>query len=420
MSPAPSMELIRASIFHTPENAFHYEGALRAFPNGALVVEGGKILACGDYSEVRARFAEAPVRDLRGSTMVPGFVDTHVHFPQLSVIGGLGYSLLDWLDELTLPEEAAMADAGYAAVVAREFVRELASHGTTTALVFGAHFVEATWLMMGAAANVGLRVIGGLVLSDRNLRPELHTTADQAWSESLELMDRVSRHARLGYAVIPRFALSASEPILEVCQALLKRDPGLRFTTHINENPREIEAVASCFPAARDYLEVYEKFDLVGRHSVLAHNVHPSDSEIERVAARGASVAHCPCSNAALGSGIFPMRRHLDRGARFALGSDVGAGIGFGMLKESLQAYLMQRVAREPITITPAQMLYLATRAGAEALGMESEIGDFGVGKSADYVVMRGDGNLAEMFTPGRADAISEVRVENDVVYRAE
>jgi guanine deaminase len=410
------VEIVRGAVFHTPENAFHYSTALRAFEDGALAIEDGRILACGDYSEVRPRFPEAHVRDLRGSFIVPGFVDTHVHFPQVRIVGGLGYSLLDWLELLALPEEARLADPVYAAAIAEEFVQGLASHGTTTALVFGAHFVAANEALFDAADRAGLRVISGLVVADRLLRPELHATPDEAWRECHRLMERVRGRRRLGYAVMPRFAVAASEPMLEVCQALLKEDASLHFTTHINENVREVESAAELFPWARDYLEIYEKYDLIGRRSVLAHNVHGTDSEITRLAARGASVAHCPCSNAALGSGIFPMRRHLDRNARFGLGSDVGAGTGFGMPKEALQAYLMQRVAPEPMTITPAQMLYLATRAGAEALGMESKIGDFAVGKSADYVVIEAapSSSPAVLFTLG-AEAIIEVRVENEI-----
>ncbi len=429
-------EILRAAVFHTPDNAFHAAEALRAHADGGLVTAGGKVLACADYSSARALFPDAVVRDLRGSFILPGFVDTHIHFPQVRVIGGLGHSLLDWLDGLTLPEEARLADARYSRDIAGEFVYALASHGTTAALVFGAHYVDATAALFDAAAHAGLRVIGGLVLADRLLRPELHVTPDRAWRGCRELAAHVRGHARLGYAVIPRFALAAGEPLLEVCQALLKEDPSFRFTTHINESPREIAAVASLFPQARDYLDVYEKYDLIGPRSVLAHNIHPSDSEVDRLAARGAVVAHCPCSNAALGSGIFPMRKHLERNARFALGTDVGGGIGFGMLKEALQAYLMQRVAPAAMTITPAQMLYLATRAGAEALGMEAAIGDFTAGKSADFVVLRppvksplaavlrGGGEpervLAALFTLGGADSICEVRVEGDIVFRAE
>lgn len=429
-------ELIRATVFHTPENAFHTEAALRAHADGALAVRGGKVLACGDYSGVHPLFPDASVRDLRGSWLLPGFVDTHIHFPQVRLIGELGHSLMDWLDRFTLPEEARFSDPDYAAAIAGEFVHGLVSHGTTTALVFGAHFVDATAALFDVAARAGVRLTGGLVLSDRMLRTELHSTPDAAWRNCRALMDRVRGRPRLGYAVIPRFALSASEPMLEVCQALLQSDLSALFTSHINESPREIESVASLFPWAHDYLEVYEKYDLIGQRSVLAHNVHPTDAEIDRFAARGASVAHCPCSNAALGSGIFPMRRHLERNAHIALGTDVGGGTGFGVMKEALQAHLLQRVAPDTMTISPAQMLYLATRAGAEALGMEDTIGDFSPGKSADYVVMRpaekgtlaavlrGGGDpsriLAALFTLGNADSICEVRVEGDIVFGAE
>ena len=427
------MELLRGSIFHTPDNPFHSARALQSYADGALVVDAGKILACGDYAVLRAQFAAATVRDLSGSFILPGFIDTHIHFPQVRIIGGLGYTLLDWLDKLTLPEEARFADAGYATTIAQEFVHSLASHGTTTALVFGAHFVDATATLFAAASVAGLRIISGLVLSDRMLRDELHTTPDRAWRDSNDLMTRVASIPRVGYAVIPRFALSTSEPLLEVCQALLKQDPSLLFTSHINENSREIETVASLFPWAKDYLGIYEKFDLIGSRSVLAHNVHTSNAEIERIAEHGASVAHCPCSNAALGSGFFPMRRHLEKDARFALGTDVGGGTGFGILKEALQSHLLQRLAPNPMTISPAQMLYLATRAGALALQMDASVGDFTPGKQADYVVIRPRPNsplsnilnalpepvrtLGAIFSAACAEDIREVRVGGDLVH---
>lgn len=426
-------ELLRAGIFHTPENAFHSSQALRAFADGGLAVADGKILACGDYSAVRDQFPEAPVRDLTGSFLLPGLIDTHVHFPQVRVIGRLGHSLLEWLDRLTLPEEARFADPGYARTIAGEFIEGLASNGTTTALVFGAHFVEATAALFTAGAHIGLRIVSGLVLADRLLRDDLHTTPERAWRDSQNLIARIARFPRLRYAVIPRFALAASEPMLELCEALLKKDPFLVFTSHINESPREIEMVASLFPWAKDYLAVYEKFELIGRRSVLAHNIHAGSSEIGRLAKHGASVAHCPCSNAALGSGIFPMRRHLELNAHFALGTDVGGGTGFGVLKEALQCHLLQRLAPDAMTVTPAQMLYLATRAGAEALAMESSIGDFTPGKQADYIVIqpRANGPLANvlrnqpdsedalgaLFTLVSAQDIREVHVGGDLVH---
>jgi guanine deaminase len=277
-------------------------------------------------------------------------------------------------------------------------------------------------------------------LSDRLLRPDLLQTPDAAYRDSKALIDRFGARR---YAVTPRFAFSASEAILSVCQSLIKEDPNLLFTTHINENIQEIEEVARLFPWAADYLAVYDRFGLIGARSVLAHNIHAGASELQRLAAQGAArlttIAHCPSSNAALGSGIFPMRRHIEANVRFALGTDVGGGTGFGMLKEGLQAYLMQRVASEPTTLSPAQMLYLATRAGAEALGIEDETGDFETGKSADLVYLRPpEGSvlagvlkrlessgeqepiIAALFTLAGAESVKEVRVaDHAIVDRA-
>jgi guanine deaminase len=404
-----------------------------AHADGGLAIENGKVVDCGDYGTVARAHPDASVRDLRGGYIVPGFIDAHVHFPQVRILGGLGYGLLDWLEQLTLPEEARMADAACASAMAQEFVTALAEHGTTTALAFGSHFAGATAALFTAAERRGLRIFSGLVLSDRLLRTELHQTPDAAYRDSRTLIERFGS-AR--YAVTPRFAFSASEAMLSVCQALVKEDSHLRFTTHINENSQEIEQVARLFPWATDYLAVYERFDLIGARSVLAHNVHPGASELQRLAARGtaraASIAHCPCSNAALGSGIFPMRRHIEANVRFALGTDVGAGTGFGMLKEGLQAYLMQRIAPEPLNLSPTQMLFLATRAGAEALGIADETGDFESGKAADLVYLRPPESsilagvlkrledpervIAALFTLAGGESVKEVRVSDHAV----
>jgi guanine deaminase len=427
------VNILRATVFHTPRNAFHFANALAAYPDGGLAIENGKVADCGDYSTVREAHPDAAVRDLRGGYILPGFIDTHVHFPQVRIVGGLGYGLLDWLEQLTLPEEVRLAEADYACCIAREFISALAEHGTTTALVFGSHFASATAALFTAAQQHGLRIFSGLVLSDRMLRPELLQTPDAAYLDCRTLIERFGSGR---YAVTPRFAFSASGAMLSVCQALMHEDSGVRFTTHINENSEEIEEVRRSFPWAGDYLAVYERFDLIGERAVLAHNVHPRDSELRRLAARGAAIAHCPSSNAALGSGIFPLRRHIEESVRFALGTDVGGGTGFGMLKEGLQAYLMQRVASEPAILSPAQMLYLATRAGAEALGIADWTGDFENGKAADFVYLHppegsvlagvlkrlessgaAEQIVAALFTLAGAESVREVRVEDHAIF---
>ncbi|HLJ46890.1 MAG TPA: guanine deaminase [Bryobacteraceae bacterium] len=381
--------LLRAAVFHTPRDPFLFEDALEIHADGGLLIVDGRVAACGDYAGVQAKYPESRTRDLRPALLLPGFIDTHVHYPQIRILGGLGYSLLDWLQENTLPEEAKFADLHYARAVAAEFIDALAAHGTTTAAVYAAHFAPATAALFEAAARKGVRIASGLVLSDRLLRPELHLKPQEAYDQSKHLIAQFHGKQRLLYSVTPRFAISASEAILEVCQTLLREHPDLRVQTHLNENVHEVIETSRLFPWAGDYLAVYERFGLVGPLSILGHNVHSTDLELQRVAQHKASIAHCPCSNAALGSGIFPLRRHLAAGVRFALGTDVGGGIGFGMLKEALQAYLVQRLAPEPFLLHPEHLLYLATRAGAEALGLKDEIGDFTVGKAADFVVLR-------------------------------
>jgi guanine deaminase len=403
--------------------------------DGGLVVHNGLIVASGDYATLSAAHPDATTRDWRGGFLLPGFIDTHLHYPQLRIIGGLGLTLLDWLEHVALPEEARMADVGYAAETARGFLHALASHGTTTALVFGPHFADATAALFEEAGSSGLRIVSGLVVSDRRLRPELHQAPEAAYRDSRELIRRFHGQGRLLYAVTPRFALSTTEAMLEVCQTLLTEHDGLRFQTHINENAAEVAEVASLFPWAADYLAVYERYSLGGRRAVMAHNVQPTDSELERLAQSGTSIAHCPCSNAALGTRIFPFRRHLDAGVPVALGTDVGGGTGFGMLKEGLQAHLMQRVTPDGVMLDPARLLYLATLAGAKALNLDGEIGDFRPGKAADFVYLRASAGsvlgsvlgrvenleqaLAAIFTLGGPDCVQEVRVQGSVVYQS-
>jgi guanine deaminase len=197
--------------------------------------------------------------------------------------------------------------------------------------------------MFEAADQWGLRVTTGLVTSDRLLPEPLLTTAERAYSESLDLATRWHGKGRLRYAVTPRFSLSASEAVLEACAAVLSEVPGSWFTSHVNENLHEIREVAALFDGAA-YVDTYDRFGLVTPRSVLAHDVHPTDAELATVAERGAAVAHCPTSNAALGSGLFPLRRHVEAGVRVALGSDVGAGTGFSLFKEGLQAYFVQQL----------------------------------------------------------------------------
>ncbi len=372
---------------HVTKNPFPwYPDALEVFEDGGLLVKKGLIQAIGPYTDLRRSHPLVPVVTLRGGLVLPGLVDTHVHFPQARVIGRMGLGLLEWLEYHILPEEARLSDTFLAAEVAKIFVTSLLRNGTTTAMVFGAHQVGAQESLFRAAKAFNLRIISGLDLGDRNLRPDLHTTPKRAYRESLALARSWHRQGKSRYALTPRFALSTSEALLEACAAVIKAMPGLYVQTHLNETAAEIQAVRRLLPWADDYLAVYERFGLVSTSSVFAHNLHVEERELAALAAHGAAVAHCPSSNAFLGSGIFPMQRHLHAGVRFALGSDVAAGTGYSLFKEGLAAYQMQMLRKDGIALSGAHLLYLATLAGAEVLTLEDEVGSFAPGKAADFI----------------------------------
>ena len=388
------MTLYRALVIDVTANPFTTDpdAALRADDDGGLLVRDGRVVARAPYADLLRKHPDEDTVDLREGVLLPGFVDTHVHYPQVRAIGGLGMPLLDWLRDCALPEEARLADTAYAAVVAEEFLDGLTAAGTTTALVFGSHFADAVDTLFTAAERRGLRITAGQVLSDRILRDELLTTPEVALSEGRKLIERWHGHeeGRLRYAVTPRFSLSASEPMLDVCAELLGLADDVWLTSHVNENGAEVEEVRSLFPERRDYLDTYAHHGLVGPRTVLAHNVHATDDELVVLADARAWVAHCPTSNAALGSGLFPLRRHLERGVGVALGSDVGAGTGFSLVKEGLQAYFVQQLlGPEGVPLSPVHLLHLATRAGAEALGLSERVGDLAVGKDFDAVWLR-------------------------------
>lgn len=428
-----ALGLLRGTVMHVPRDPFRDGGALEAFDDGALVLRDGRVLASGDYAALRRRYPDAPVDDRRGAVILPGLVDAHVHYPQVPVVGAVGMRLLAWLERRTLPEEARYADAEYAAARAGAFLRLLAASGTTTALVFGAHFAPAMERFFRAAERSGLRVAAGLTVADRNLRQELHTTPERALADGLELARRWHGRGRLRYVVTPRFALSSGEALLEACGELFRMGPDLLFTTHLNESPEEIEAVKALFPWAGDYLATYERFGLVGERSLFAHDVHPDEGELGRLAAARSTVVHCPTSNVSLGSGLFPLRRHLDAGVRLALGSDVGAGTGFGVLKEALAAHQVQMLRADGEALDPARLLYLATGAGARALGLGGVVGDFSAGREADLVVLRprpgstlaevlehardASEVLAAVITLAGEESVEEVRVAGERVH---
>ncbi len=376
------------TVAHLRRDPFQHSEALEIIERGALWVdEQGRIIACDDAGRIRRRLPpDAEIVDFGRAWLLPGLVDAHLHFPQYHVVAAANRGLLAWLRDSVYPVELAFRDPRYAAGVADALVARLLRGGVTTAVMFGSQFPEATEALFEAARRRGLRLIAGITLMDRDGPEPLRTDPETAWHTAERLLQRYGNDPRLRYALTPRFALSCSPALLRMCGEFRRRYPQVYLQTHINETREEVAAVLQAFPDARHYLDVYDRFGLLGPRTLLAHNLHPQGSEMRALAESGSSVCHCPSSNLFLGSGLFPMRRHVQHGIPLAVGTDIGAGLHFWVWEELPECHKIQRLRGE--TPTAAQLLHLVTLGAARALALEAEIGNFALGKAADFWVL--------------------------------
>lgn len=354
-------------------------------PDGLLVVEDGHVLACGPFAELAPLFPGLEIESHPGKLIVPGFVDTHIHYPQTERIASHGEQLLEWLERHIFPAEAAFADRGHADAVAAFFLDQLLANGTTSALVFPtvhAHSVDA---LFEAALARQMRIVSGKVLMDQG-PPELRDDVESGRADTERLIARWHGRGRLSYAVTPRFALTSSDGQLRSAGELVAAHPGVLMHTHLSENLSEIEVVAARFPEAADYLDVYDRFGLVGPRSVFAHCVHMSDRAMSRLAAAEAGIAFCPTSNLFLGSGLFDLAAADRHGVKVGIGTDVGAGTSFSMLATLGEAYKVGQL--RGTCLDPFRALHLATAGGARLLGLGDRIGGLRPGQEADFVLL--------------------------------
>ena len=358
--------------------------AVRYEADGLLVIEDGIVVARGPHADLAERYAGVPVRQLAG-LVVPGFVDGHIHYPQMDRIAAHGEQLLDWLERHIFPAEMAFAERAHADRVAEAFCAELLRNGTTSALVFATVHPQSVDALFEAALARNLRIVTGKVLMD--LGPAgLADTVASGKADSEALIRRWHGRGRLGYAVTPRFALTSSDAQLAGAADLLAAHPEVLLHTHLAENRREIAAVAERFPAAADYLDVYDRFGLVGPRSVFAHGVHLPDRSCARLAGSGAGIAVCPSSNLFLGSGFFDFGQADWFGVRCGLGTDIGAGTSFSLLHTAGLAY-QAALARDD-RLDPFRALYLATAGSAGLLHIADRVGGLEPGQEADFVVL--------------------------------
>ena len=380
---------LRGPVLRLRQDPFlhHPDGAAESHPDALVVMEGGRITGFGDFAAERPRHpADMPVAHHPHALIVAGFVDAHVHYPQAGMIGAYGDTLLDWLRRYTYPEEARLADPAVARDTAALFLRELVRAGTTTAMVYCTVHAHSADALFAAAEPLGLRIIAGKVLMDRNAPADLLDGPDLGIPASEALIARWHGRRRLAYAVTPRFAPACSPAQLAAAGRLWRDHPGTYLQTHLAETGEECAWVRDLF--GRDYLDAYADAGLVGPRAVFGHAIHLGERDWGALHAGGCGVAHCPSSNLFLGSGAFRMfeARRADRPVRVGIGSDVGAGTSLSALRTLGDGYKVARTAGAPLH--PAHLLWLATRGGAAALHLSDRVGDVAVGMDADLVVL--------------------------------
>lgn len=363
------------------EQAWHYHD------DGILWVEAGHIKAVGPAEQMLTQLPQRiSLETFPNHLILPGFIDTHIHYPQTEMIAAYGEQLLSWLNTYTFPTEMQFADEAYAAEVAEVFLNELLRNGTTTALVFGTVHPQSVDAFFQAAQERGLRMIAGKVMMDRHAPEGLCDTAEQSYTDSIALIERWHGVDRLQYAVTPRFAPTSTQAQLDKAGQLLQEHPGVYLHTHLSENTDEVEWVKQLFPQSKHYLDVYDQAGLLSRRSVFAHGIHLCDEECARLAETGSAIAHCPTSNLFLGSGLLPLDKLQRQGVNVGLGTDVGGGTSFSMLRTLDEAYKIQQLRGNKLD--PFQALYLATLGGAKALDLDQTIGSLQAGFEADFCVL--------------------------------
>ncbi len=390
MTQGATVRAYRGAILHfkrDPATVADASHAYEYFADGLLLVRDGKVERVGEAAQLLPALpAGTSVIDYRDRLLLPGFVDVHVHYPQTDIIASYGEQLLDWLERYAFPAEQRFADTQHAGEVAAFFLDELLRNGTTTACAFATIHPESVDALFAAAQRRSMRLIAGKVMMDRNAPAYLRDSAESSHRDSEALIRAWHGRARLAYAVTPRFAPTSTVEQLERAGQLYADHPGVYMHSHLAENRAEVAWVSELFPESRSYLDVYERFNLLGARSVYAHCLHLDDADRARMADTGSTMAFCPTSNLFLGSGLFDLDAAYRHGARVGIGTDVGGGTSFSMLRTLSEAYKVVALAGQ--RLAPLRAFYLATLGGAAALDLDRDIGNFESGKEADFIAI--------------------------------
>jgi len=354
--------------------------------SGAVYILDGQIADVGPRDRVLKAHPKAQVRPYGDKLIMAGFVDAHVHFPQTAMIASWGKRLIDWLNSYTFPEEMKFSDPEYAAEIAARYLNLSTAHGTTSMCSYATIHPESVEAFFNEAQKRGQRVIAGKTCMDRNAPDGLRDTAQSAYDDSKSLLQKWQNVDRISYAITPRFSPTSTPEQLEAMGALWAEHPECLMQTHLSEQTDEVAWVKELFPTARDYLDTYEQFGLLGKGGLYGHAIYLEEREKARLREVDGSLIHCPTSNTFIGSGLFDMAGLMADGHRIGLATDTGGGSSFSMLRTMAAAYEIGQLRGVPLH--SSQLLWLATQGSARALHMDDKIGNLAVGLEADLIIL--------------------------------
>ena len=361
------------------------EGVSIAADHGVLI-EDRRIVATGAADTLRDQSPHVQEYAYGNRLIIPGFVDSHAHYPQTAMIASWGKRLIDWLNTYTFPEEAKFGDCGYAGEVAGRYLDLVLANGTTTVASYTTIHAGSVDAFFEAAAARNMRVVAGKTCMDRNAPDDLRDSAQSAYDDSKALIGKWHGRGRAHYAITPRFSPTSTPDQLAALGALWAENPDCLMQTHLSEQHDEIAWVSELFPGARDYLDTYEAHGLLGPRGVYGHAIHLTPREIARVSEVGAALVHCPTSNTFIGSGLMDVAGLAARRIALGLATDTGGGSSFSMLRTMAAAYEIAQL--RGTALHARHLLWLATAGSARALHLEDKIGQIAPGLEADICVL--------------------------------
>ena len=336
-----------------------------------------RIHAIGNYQALHGQFPQLKPTHWPDRLIAPGFVDLHIHYPQLDVIGSPAEGLLPWLTQYTFVQEAKFSDPSHAHEVAELFIDELLRHGVTTPLAFATSHTASVHALFTAAQNRNMRLITGKVLQDQNSPDGVRDQTEQSLLDTEALIQRWHGVDRLGYAITPRFVPTCSEAQLRGAGEVAAAHPTTWIQSHVAENLDEIKWVHELYPKARSYLSVYDDFGLLRERAVYAHCIHFDAADRRLMRERGASAAVSPTSNLFLGSGFFDYAQAQEAKMLHGLASDVGGGTSFSPFHTMLEAYKVAREGQSKtgLSLSPENLWWQHTAGACRGVGLARQGG---------------------------------------------